>query len=269
MKLTGKVALVTNVTHFMGPAITEEFAREGATLALHDRDAAGAERIAGIAERLGRTAIVLAGDLARSAEADRVVGEVMVRFGQLDVLVNNNAYPPSGRATESLDDEVWRAMMEALLDEPFYCLRAALRVMRPARRGKIINMSSAAAFPGLPRYAAYTAARAGSQWAHPVRRPRGGPRWHPGECHRPELRGEPHVLPARADRGPEDGRAHGQATSRPDAWPGARNRRAWPSTSPRTTPTSSWARWCRSRAGGSPREGAPARPRPPAGERAP
>src|SRR5262249_41477775 len=40
-------------------------------------------------------------------------------------------------------------------------LRAALRVMRPARRGKIINMSSAAAFPGLPNYAAYSAARAG------------------------------------------------------------------------------------------------------------
>ena len=48
-----------------------------------------------------------------------------------------------------------------LLDEPFYCLRAALRVMRPAKHGKIINMSSAAAFPGLANYAAYTAARAG------------------------------------------------------------------------------------------------------------
>jgi len=52
-------------------------------------------------------------------------------------------------------------MMAHLLDEPFYMIRAALRVMRPARRGKIINMSSAAAYPGLPNYAAYTAARAG------------------------------------------------------------------------------------------------------------
>jgi 2-keto-3-deoxy-L-fuconate dehydrogenase len=161
MKLTGKVALVTNVTHFMGPAITEEFAREGATLALHDRDAAGAARMAAMAERMDRTAMTLAGDLTRSAEVDRVMDEVVARFGRLDVLVNNNAYPPSGRATESVTDEEWRAMMAALLDEPFYCLRAALRVMRPARRGKIINMSSAAAFPGLPRYAAYTAARAG------------------------------------------------------------------------------------------------------------
>ena len=31
MKLTGKIALITNVSHFMGPAITEEFCREGAS----------------------------------------------------------------------------------------------------------------------------------------------------------------------------------------------------------------------------------------------
>jgi 2-keto-3-deoxy-L-fuconate dehydrogenase len=62
---------------------------------------------------------------------------------------------------ERISDEAWREMQARLLDEPFYCLRAALRVMRPARRGKIINMSSAAAFPGLANYAAYTAARAG------------------------------------------------------------------------------------------------------------
>jgi 2-keto-3-deoxy-L-fuconate dehydrogenase len=161
VKLTGKIALITNVTHFMGPAITGEFAREGATLALHDRDEAGAARLASVADRLGRTVITLAGDLTRSAEADRVVDEVVARFGQLDVLVNNNAFPPAGAATEAVTDEVWHAMMAHLLDEPFFCLRAALRVMRPAKRGKIVNMSSAAAFPGLPRYAAYSAARAG------------------------------------------------------------------------------------------------------------
>jgi NAD(P)-dependent dehydrogenase (short-subunit alcohol dehydrogenase family) len=161
MKLTGKVALITNVSHFMGPAITEEFCREGASVALHDRDEAAVKPYAAIAERLGRDVLSLVGDLSRSSEAERAVEAVVARFGRLDILVNNNAHPPSGSPVEEITDAAWREMMTRLLDEPFFCLRAALRVMRPAGRGKIINMSSAAAFPGLPNYAAYTAARAG------------------------------------------------------------------------------------------------------------
>jgi NAD(P)-dependent dehydrogenase (short-subunit alcohol dehydrogenase family) len=161
MKLTGKVALITNVSHFMGPAITEEFCREGASVALHDRDEAAVKPYALIAKRLGRDVLSLAGDLSRSGEAERAVEAVEARFGRLDILVNNNAHPPSGSPVEQITDAAWREMMARLLDEPFFCLRAALRVMRPAGRGKIINMSSAAAFPGLPNYAAYTAARAG------------------------------------------------------------------------------------------------------------
>ena len=64
MRLTGKVALITNCSHFMGPAITEEFAREGATLALHDREPKAAAPLVALAERLGRTALALTGDLA-------------------------------------------------------------------------------------------------------------------------------------------------------------------------------------------------------------
>jgi NAD(P)-dependent dehydrogenase (short-subunit alcohol dehydrogenase family) len=161
MKLTGKVALVTNVSEFMGPAITEEFAREGATLALHDRGETAAKRMGAIATAMGRDTLILTGDLTNSAEADRVVEATVARFGQLDILVNNSANPPTGCPTEQITDAQWRDMTSRLLDEPFYCLRAALRVMRPAKRGKIINMSSAAALPGLPNYAAYSAARAG------------------------------------------------------------------------------------------------------------
>ena len=90
-----------------------------------------------------------------------MVHDVVARFGRLDILVNNNAFPPTGGPTEQVSDLIWHEMTARLLDEPFYCLRAALRVMRPAGRGKIINMSSAAAFQGLANYAAYTAARAG------------------------------------------------------------------------------------------------------------
>jgi len=161
MKLTGKVAFITNVRHFMGPAITEEFAREGAALALHDRDEAAVKSLVALGERLGREVLAVHGDLTRAGEADRLVQAAVARFGRLDILVNNSTFPPSAGPTEAVTDATWREMMAHLLDEPFYCIRAALRVMRPAGRGKIINMSSAAAFPGLANYAAYTAARAG------------------------------------------------------------------------------------------------------------
>ena len=161
MKLTGKIALITNVSHYMGPAITEEFAREGASLALHDRDDAARGSLVALGERLGRDVLPIGGDLTKSADADRAVEAVVARFGRLDVLVNNSSYPPSGSPTEAVTDAAWREMMAHLLDEPFYLIRAALRVMRPARRGKIINITSAAALPGIPNYAAYTTARAG------------------------------------------------------------------------------------------------------------
>jgi len=162
MKLTGKVALITNVSQFMGPACTEEFAKEGAILALHDRTDSRAKAALEVAQAYGREALVVAGDLTRSTEAARVVRAVLERFGRLDVLVNNSSHAPVGGPVEETTDETWRSMIAALMDEPFYCMRAALRAMKRQGRGKIINLTSAVALAGLPNYAAYSAARAGT-----------------------------------------------------------------------------------------------------------
>src|SRR5262249_56545002 len=130
-----KASWVPTVSELVGPAIPEEFAREGGTLALHDRDEKAAARVSTIATAVGREPLVLGGDLARSAEADRVVEATVAKFRRLDVLVNNSANPPTGSPAERITDAQWREMMARLLDEPFFCLRAALRVMRPAKRG--------------------------------------------------------------------------------------------------------------------------------------
>jgi 2-keto-3-deoxy-L-fuconate dehydrogenase len=162
MRLTGKVTLITNVSQFMGPACVEEFAKEGATLVLHDKSEARAQPGIDVARAYGRDLEAVAGDLTLPREADRVVRAAVDRFGRLDVLVNNSSHPPVGGPVEETSDETWRAMLAHLLDEPFYCLRAALRIMKRQGHGKIVNLSSAAAIPGLPNYAAYSAARAGT-----------------------------------------------------------------------------------------------------------
>jgi NAD(P)-dependent dehydrogenase (short-subunit alcohol dehydrogenase family) len=162
MKLTGKITLITNVSQFMGPACTEEFAREGAALALHDLTEARARPARDVAAAHGREALVVTGDLTRPAEVDRVLRAILDRFGRLDVLVNNSSHAPAGGPVEETTDDTWRSMVAHLLDEPFFCMRAALRVMKRQGHGKIVNLTSAVAIPGLPNYAAYSAARAGT-----------------------------------------------------------------------------------------------------------
>jgi len=162
VKLTGKVTLITNVSQFMGPACAEEFAKEGAVLALHDRTEARAKSALDVVMAYGREAVVLAGDITRAAEANRVVRAVIERFGRLDVLVNNSSHAPVGGPMDELPDETWRSLVAHLLDEPFFTTRAALRIMKRQGRGKIVNFTSAVALTGLPNYAGYTAARAGT-----------------------------------------------------------------------------------------------------------
>jgi 2-keto-3-deoxy-L-fuconate dehydrogenase len=110
----------------------------------------------------GRDVMLVAGDTTRAAEANRVVRAVVERFGRLDILVNNSSHAPVGGPVEDVPDEAWRSLVAHLLDEPFYTMRAALRAMKRQGRGKIINITSAVALDGLPNYAAYSAARAGT-----------------------------------------------------------------------------------------------------------
>src|SRR5262245_60620977 len=161
MRLTGKVVLITNVGQYMGPACAEEFAKEGAILALHERTEARAQPALDLARAYGREATVVTGDLTISGDANRGLRGVAERYGRLDVLVNNSSHPPVGGAVEDVSDETWRSMTAHLYDEPFFCLRAAIRVMKRQGHGKVVNLTSAVAIPGLPNYTAYSAARAG------------------------------------------------------------------------------------------------------------
>ena len=118
MRLTGKVVLITNVGQYMGPACAEEFAKEGAILALHERTEPRAQAALELARAHGREATVVTGDLTTSGEANRVVRTVAERHGRLDVLVNNSSHSPVGGPIDEVSDETWRSMTAALYDGP-------------------------------------------------------------------------------------------------------------------------------------------------------
>jgi NAD(P)-dependent dehydrogenase (short-subunit alcohol dehydrogenase family) len=159
MRLEGKVCAITGAGAGIGKAIALRFAREGAHVAVSDRDAESAARTASEARALGVNALAMACDVSDEAQVQAFVTRTVSELGALDVLVNNAAFvrhaPLAQTATKA-----WKKSLEVTLDGTFYGLRAALSVMLPRRSGVILNITSGAGLGGEPLHNAYGAAKA-------------------------------------------------------------------------------------------------------------
>jgi NAD(P)-dependent dehydrogenase (short-subunit alcohol dehydrogenase family) len=160
-QLSGKVALVTGASRGIGRAIALAFAREGASLALAarspDRLAAVAEEAAEISEA---KVIAHPADVADEGQVEGLFARMKEEFGRLDLLVNN-AGAFDGGPLEELSADAWDRVLNTNLRGPFLCTRAALRLMKPARSGRIINIGSIAGQRTRVNAAAYTASKHG------------------------------------------------------------------------------------------------------------
>ena len=162
MRLQGKTALVTGAARGIGLAIAGAFTAEGATVWLTDIDDAAGEAAAAA---LGASAHYAHLDVRDEADWQRVLEQVVAAHGRLDVLVNNAGVTgfEAGAASHdpehaSLDD--WRAVHAVNLDGVFLGCKHAIRVMRPAGAGSIINLSSRSGMVGIPGAAAYASSKA-------------------------------------------------------------------------------------------------------------
>jgi NAD(P)-dependent dehydrogenase (short-subunit alcohol dehydrogenase family) len=159
-RLADRVAIVTGAGRGIGRGVALGYAREGADLVLVSRTATELNRVAEEIGALGRSAIVVAGDVRDPALAASAVEQAQARFGRLDILVNAAGIPMVAPSTE-LTLENWQKAIDINLTGSFLWAQAAGRVMVAAGRGVIINIGSLTSFQGFPARAAYAASKGG------------------------------------------------------------------------------------------------------------
>ncbi len=160
MRLRDKATIVTGGSRGIGRAIALAFAREGADVLVHGRDAAAGRAVCAEVERLGRRAVWHAADLGAAAAARGIVDAAVAAFGHLDVLVNNAGLFQRRPALE-LTETDWDALLDVNLKGAFFCAQAASRAML-ARGGAIVNVGSDAGWSGgINPCAHYAASKAG------------------------------------------------------------------------------------------------------------
>ncbi|PTL85608.1 glucose 1-dehydrogenase [Vitiosangium sp. GDMCC 1.1324] len=157
-RVEGKVALVTGAASGLGKAAAAMLVREGARVAVTDRNEPGAKDVAAA---LGGAARSWKLDVTQEPEWQRVVDEVLATFGRLDVVVNN-AGVGIAKDVESLSLEEWRFVHSVNLDGVFLGCKHAIRGMRQCgAKGSIINISSVAGLVGGDNLAAYCSSKGG------------------------------------------------------------------------------------------------------------
>jgi|SRR6185437_560694 len=160
MDPNGRVALVTGGARRVGRALALALADRGARLAIHHHESP--EDAASLVEELaarGIEAAAFSSDLRKADAPDRLISQVVQRFGSLDILINSAAIMVR-RSLEELTPDDWDDTFALNLRAPFFCARAAARAMAD-RGGVIVNLADLAGIETWPAYAAHGISKAG------------------------------------------------------------------------------------------------------------
>lgn len=160
MRLQGKIAIITGGGHGIGRAVARRFAQEGAKVVIAELDGQRGEEVRQEIETEGGAALAISTDVSCRADVEALVAATVAAFGQIDILVNNAALLGENGPFLEVTQEVWDRVICVNQTAVFICSQLVARVMAAARRGSIINISSANALVPQPRCVAYAAAKA-------------------------------------------------------------------------------------------------------------
>jgi NAD(P)-dependent dehydrogenase (short-subunit alcohol dehydrogenase family) len=156
LDLEAKRAIVTGASKGIGAAVAQEYAREGARVALIARDEGS---LRAVAAACGPATVVMPADLSRADELSRAFAACIDQLGGVDILVNNAGSSPNG-SIEQITDEQWEESFQLKLMGYVRGMRAVIPSMRAQRDGRIVNIGGVAGVHASAGYvlAAYNAA---------------------------------------------------------------------------------------------------------------
>lgn len=152
--------MVTGGGRGIGRATALAFAREGARVAVWDRDQEGAASAVEQIQSEGGRGLALTLDVARAAEVREAVAEVERRWGGIEILVNNAGIVRDGQLHRMTSEE-FEEVLDVNLKGVFHCSRAVVEGMRARRGGVLLNASSVVAHHGNFGQGNYVAAKCG------------------------------------------------------------------------------------------------------------
>ncbi|HEY2908523.1 MAG TPA: glucose 1-dehydrogenase [Vicinamibacterales bacterium] len=154
-RLDGKAAFVTGGARGIGRAIVEKFVDEGASVSFIDLDDEEGSRLA-----RASGASFMRADVTVEADIQHAIDDLVRERGAIDILVNNagiNAYFDAAEMTEAEWDRVFAVDLKGA----WLCAKHALRAMKRAGRGSIVNISSIHATLTMAGMFPYAAAKSG------------------------------------------------------------------------------------------------------------
>lgn len=158
--LQGKVAVVLGGTSGIGQAIARGYAGAGATTIASSRDQAKVAAMAEEIEKLGSKTLRLQSDVQNRASLETLCGEVVLAFGQIDILVVTSGTLKKA-PTADFTEEDWTQVIDVNLNGTFRANQIFGRQMIQQRSGCIINTCSLTSFVSLLEVAPYAASKAG------------------------------------------------------------------------------------------------------------
>jgi NAD(P)-dependent dehydrogenase (short-subunit alcohol dehydrogenase family) len=160
--LTGRKALVTGAGRGIGRVLAISLAQIGCDIAILEKNVKDARNVAEEIKKLGRKAVAIKVDVTKKADVEKAFSAAAKHLGRLDIVINN-AGVCIHEAAEDTPEEHYDFVVDTDMKGVFLCCQAAAALMKPQKKGSIINIASmSGSIANYPqKQAHYNAAKAG------------------------------------------------------------------------------------------------------------